>query len=239
VNRNRLLLLGGAVAVAAIVVAVPLLLLNNGSGTTGLSTVAVPTTTGSGGSAPAQGSIFAGIPQHGDTLGKPSAPATLVVFEDPQCPFCREWDLESLPSVIDAYVRPGRIKIVYRGIEIIGPNSEPGLRAIYAAGKQNKQWNLIDELYHVQGDENSGWITPAVIRSSAAAVGANGAKILAQSSAPAVTAALQKAQLESQVDRVQGTPSFYLLEAPSAVSQLNVTALDATSFEASLDAALR
>ena len=48
-------------------------------------------------------------------------------------------------------MRPGRLKLVYRGIEIIGPNSQPGLRAIYAAGKQNKLWNLADALYRAPG----------------------------------------------------------------------------------------
>lgn len=237
-NRNRLLLLAGAVAVAAVIVVV-VIVVGTGGGGSAITTVATTTSSSGGGSSPSEQSPFAGIPQHGDTLGKPSAGATLVVFEDPQCPYCRQWDLESLPSVITDYVRPGRIKLVYRGIEIIGPNSEKGLRAIVAAGNQNKQWNLIDELYHMQGAENSGWITDAVIKSAAAAVGANGAKILAQSSSAAVTADLKKAAVEAQVDQVQGTPSFFLLEPPAAVQQLQVPALDATSFEASLDAALR
>ena len=103
--------------------------------------------------------LFAGIPQHGDTLGNPSAPVTMVVFEDPQCPFCDEWSLDTLPTVLDQFVRTGKVKLVYRGILIIGPNSVAGLRAIVAAGRQNKLWNMNEALYANQGKENSGWIT--------------------------------------------------------------------------------
>src|SRR5581483_7690836 len=32
--------------------------------------------------------LFAGIPQHGTTLGRSTAPVTLTEFVDPQCPYC-------------------------------------------------------------------------------------------------------------------------------------------------------
>ena len=95
------------------------------------------------------------------------------------------------------FVRTGKVRLVYRGIGIIGPDSQPGLRAIFAAGQQNKLWNLAAALYDVQGAENSGWITDAVIRSAANAAGAKPAAILAAASSKAVTAALARAQLDS------------------------------------------
>src|SRR5262249_59473467 len=88
------------------------------------------------------GGLFAGIPKKGASRGRVAAPATMVVFEDPQCPFCRQWSVDTLPTVVRDFVRTGKLRLVYRGIEIIGPNSEPGLRAIFAAGKQNKLWNV-------------------------------------------------------------------------------------------------
>ena len=155
------------------------------------------------------------MPQHGNTLGAADAPATLTVYEDPQCPFCRDWALGTLPSVVENYVRPGRLKLVYNGVQIIGPNSQAGLRAIYAAGRQNKLWNLADALYRRQGAENSGWITDAVISEAAASVGANGAAIRAAAPTPVVTAQLISAARQASVDRVQGTPTFVLQRPPS------------------------
>jgi protein-disulfide isomerase len=233
VSRNRLLLLGGAVGVAALVVVV-LILVGAGSDSKSDNTVSTASA-----AAPQEKPFLAGVPQHGDTLGAADAPATLTVYEDPQCPFCRDWALGTLPSVVADYVRPGRVKLVYRGVQIIGPNSQEGLRAIYAAGRQNKLWNLADALYRRQGAENSGWITDAVISEAAASVGANGAAIKAAAPTAAVTAELTTAARQASIDGVQGTPTFVLQRPPSLPQQLNVTALDPATFESALAAALQ
>jgi protein-disulfide isomerase len=232
VNRNRFLLLAAAVAAAAIVVVV---LIAVGSGSNS-STTASPTTTSSA-SAPID--TFAGVPQHGDTLGDPKAPTTLTVFEDPQCPFCRSWNLGTVPTVIKDYIRTGRLKLVYRGVPIIGPESQKGLRAIYAAGKQNKLWNLTEALYRVQGAENSGWITDAVIRKAAKAAGADPDAVLAAASSVSVTAALRQASEEAASLRVPGTPTFYLQKPPGLPQQVQVTGLDPATFESELSQALK
>ena len=234
-ERNRLYLLGAA-AGAAIVVAAVLVLAGTGGSPpakTTTSTVATETT-------PAVPTAsLAGIPQHGDILGRASAPVTIRIFEDPQCPYCREWNIGTLPSVIATYVKTGRVNLVYRGIEIIGPNSERGLRAVYAAGEQNKLWQMVDALYARQGVETSGWITDAVITSAAHEVGANAAEILAASSSAAVTAMLKSSEHEATVDAVGGTPTFVVQRPPALPTQLQLSSLDPASFAAALDPLLK
>jgi protein-disulfide isomerase len=185
------------------------------------------------------GSFLAGVPQHGDTLGKPTAPATLVVFEDPQCPFCRDWSLGALPTVVDRFVKTGKVKLVWRGIDIIGPNSLPGLRAAYAAANQNRLWNFIDALYRRQGSENSGWITDALLKDAAKDAGVNATAMLAASPSRNVTAALRSSATEATQDNVQGTPTFILVKPPAVAQQVQVTSLDPAPFSDSLSAALR
>ena len=232
VNRNRLILVGGAVGAAGLL-AVVLILVAGKSSTATQTTTATTTPT-------SVSSLLAGVPQHGNTLGKASAPVTLIIYEDPQCPFCRNWNVETLPTVIDQFVRTGKIKLVYRGVVIIGPDSVRGLRAIYAAGKQNKLWSLADELYAHQGVENSGWITNAVILAAATEVGADGQAILAAMGSAAVNAELNTAQAQATADQLQGTPTFIVQRQPPALAQpLAVTGLDPVSFVASLSAALQ
>jgi protein-disulfide isomerase len=230
VNRNRLILVAAAVGAAALVAIVLILVAGN-------SKTATPATTATTTTAPS--SSLAGIPEQGTTLGKASARATLVVYEDPQCPYCHSWNVATLPTVIDQYVRTGKLKLEYRGVVIIGRDSVPGLRAIYAAAEQNKGWSFADAFYGHQGVENSGWITDSVILAAAREAGADGQAILAAMGSPAVNAALVKAQKEATADQVRGTPTFIVVRPPALPQQLTVAGLDPASFMPSLAAALQ
>lgn len=230
VNRNRLLLLGAAVAVAAIVVVVAIVAFGSSSTTTSSAD------TGTSSSQPTSAKLFVGIPQSGDTLGKASAPA-LYVFEDPQCPFCRDFNLDVVPSVVNDFVRAGRVKLVWRGINILGPNSNEGLAAIYSAGRQNKLWQMAEAIYRRQGAENSGWITDSVIREAAADAGANPEKVVSGMSSS--TADMKAAAQQANELQLRGTPSFYVQRPPALPQQLQITSLDPAAFSAALAAALQ
>jgi protein-disulfide isomerase len=127
VTRTRLVvaILAVSAAVAGLLIAVSL-----GSGGSMSKTTAAAAT-------PA--SVFAGIPQHGTVLGRPSAPVTLHEYADLQCPYCAEWSRETLPSVVREYVRTGRLKLDFRGLAFIGPDKSAAdadtidtVRAIHA-----------------------------------------------------------------------------------------------------------
>ena len=53
---------------------------------------------------------------------------------------------------------------------------------IFAAGEQNKLWNMSDALYAKQGEENSGWITTRRSRALRRRPGRTPARLLAASS---------------------------------------------------------
>jgi len=233
-KSRRVLLIAAVVGGAAVLAVVLILVASSGSSkspTTSVSTDASASTSPK--------TLFAGIPQSGDTVGQPSAPATMLVFEDPQCPYCQVWSLNDLPTVVDQFVRTGQLKLTYRGIPIIGPNSVKGLRAVFAAGEQNKLWQFSSALYEMQGAENSGWITDDVILSAARAAGADGPAILAASPTKAVTAQLANAESEAQTYQIRGTPTFVIEKPPALAQQLNVTSLDPGTFASELQAALQ
>jgi protein-disulfide isomerase len=236
---RRILLLAGAL-VAAVVVVVILIVVSGGSKSTSAPTG--PTTTGgpvtTSGSDSTVRALFAGIPQTGDTLGRAGAPASLLVFEDPQCPYCAEWNLNTLPTVVAQFVRTGKLKLVYRGIEILGPKSVPGLRALYAAGRQNRLWQLDEELYRRQGKEQSGWITPVLLRSAATSVGLDPDAMAGAAASAAVTAAMNNALAEAKQYQVGGTPTFVLTRPPALPQQLQVPSLEPGGFVPVLSAAL-
>ncbi|MGZ4440194.1 MAG: DsbA family protein [Gaiellaceae bacterium] len=250
-SRNRRLLILAVVAVVAVIGAVAAAVLGHSSGksavtttspptsvTTGSETTPTTTSTGAVNSPAAIKALFAGIPQHGDTLGRPSAPVTLAVFEDPQCPYCDQWNLATMPTVISQFVRTGKIKLVYRGLLVVGQNSVLGLRAIVAAGRQNKLWEMNEALYANQGKEESGWITSQLILSLAADMGINGKKLATDTNSKAVTAALEASAAEAKGYGIRGTPSFEILHPPAVPTQLNESSLEPAGFIAALTAAI-
>ncbi len=94
---------------------------------------------------------------------------TLKYFGDLECPICKEFTLGVLPTLIQKYVRTGKLKIEYHSLETA--TREPEIFktqqvAAYAAGKQNLAWDFIELFYHEQGEEDSGYVTKATSRVS-------------------------------------------------------------------------
>ncbi len=184
-TRTLLLGLAAAVVIAGVLIGVSV----GGSGT---SSNPQPTNVVGGA---AVNALLAGIPQSGNVLGDPQAPATLVEFAEPQCPVCAAWAVQTLPTVVRNYVRPGKLKIVFHGISFIRPtsDSENALRALAAAGKQGRTFQLLDLLYHNQGQEGSGWVTDDLLRALGGAVrGLDVPRMMAERSAASSTAVLDQ-----------------------------------------------
>jgi protein-disulfide isomerase len=221
-------LLAGVLVVALVVVIAAIAL---GGGSKTAKTDSTVTTTPS--------TFLAGVPQSGATLGRADAPATVHVFEDPQCPYCREWSLGALPTAVAKYVKTGKVKLVWEGIPIIGQNSIDGLTAAYAAANQDKLWNLIDQLYQRQGAENSGWITESTLRDAAAAAGVNADQMLADAKTQPVAAKITAAETQANNDRVGGTPTFVVATKSGTRHTLQLTSLSAEAFDSALAAALK
>ena len=48
----------------------------------------------------------------------PAAHVTLIEYADAQCPGCRSYTEELFPTVVDEYVRPGKVKTEFRGLPV-------------------------------------------------------------------------------------------------------------------------
>jgi protein-disulfide isomerase len=115
--------------------------------------------------------ILAGIPQQQLVLGKASAPTTLIMYGDLQCPICKEYIEEILPEIIATDVKKGEVKLVYRDFIIISEESIPAGEAALAAGAQGKGWTFIQLFYRNQGEERSGYVTEEFLESIGKAAG--------------------------------------------------------------------
>jgi protein-disulfide isomerase len=225
---TRTLAIGAAVVCLALVAAIAaILLVGKSKGSSSKATIVGGAETTA---------LLRGIPQHGNVLGKPNAPVTIVEYGDLQCPICREFALNAYPRIITDYVRPGKAKIEFRGLTFIGPDSTPALQAALAAGAQNKAWNVIDLMYRNQGVENSGWVTEPVIRGIFAAVpGLDSARAQAARSSASVAAQIQQASNQANADAVKGTPTIFAGRTGGQLSQIQLQSLDASAVTPTLD----
>jgi protein-disulfide isomerase len=181
---------------------------------------------------PAPARSLAGISQAGSVLGNPTAKVTLVEYADLQCPYCAEWTHRTLPVLVDEYVRTGKVRIVFRGLAFIGPDSERALRVTLAAGRQNRLWNVLEALYHRQGAENSGWVTPQLLEEVA------GPRALALSSAPWVDRQLAEASRAAQTGGVHGTPAFQVGRTGGPLELVPLNSLGPEGLQPAIEAAL-
>jgi protein-disulfide isomerase len=185
--------------------------------------------------------LLSGIPQEGTVLGKPSAPVTLVEYADLQCPYCALFATDTLPTLVTRYVRPGNLKIEFRGLAFLGPDSGTALRAVVAAGAQNRLWNVLDLLYRNQGSENSGWVTDDLVRSVGESVpGLDVERMLADRSSASTTASMQQSarQAEASMGSQVRTPTFEIGRSGSTLQLLNISSLDPGAFAPTIDALL-
>lgn len=239
--RSRVALFA-AVGVVAAGVAAALIVVS----VTGGSSKAAPTTTAAGTGTTSSSTLsrvretrklFAGIQQHGNILGNPAAPVTMIEFADLQCPYCAEYATNALPGIIRDYVRPGKVKLAFEGIAFVGPDSEKALRAAYAAALQGHLWEVIDLLYRNQGRENTGWVTDDLLGEVGRSVnGLNGQAMLAALQTPPVDQAMAAASTQANSAHVNSTPTFFAGKTGQTLQPIQVSSLDTASFRPSLDA---
>jgi protein-disulfide isomerase len=179
--------------------------------------------------------MFRGIPQHGNTLGSPSAPVTLVEYVDMQCPYCDAFSRQVLPGLVQNYVRPGTVKMIVRPLAFIGPDSVRGRNAVLAAGKQNKFFNLMDLLYYNQGTENTGWLSESMVKRAATAVGLDLARFDSdRNSSSASTIGAVFDSLARQ-QGVRSTPSIFVGKTGGTLNGVQLSSpTDAASVEAAI-----
>jgi protein-disulfide isomerase len=179
------------------------------------------------------------VPQDGIALGAPDAPATLVEFADLQCPFCADYARDVLPTIVDRYVRDGRLRLELHLRAFLGEDSVRGALVASAAARQDRLWSFVDGFYRHQGPENSGYATDAFLRERADAVeGLDTDRVMAERSEPAARRPLERAERLATRLRSDSTPAFYLRHGDGPLRPLPIAELTPQAFTTAIDDAL-
>lgn len=131
--------------------------------------IAVAFAFGTGGERPATGEQGAGAVVDiknltigsSPVIGVATAPVTIAVWYDYQCPFCKRYELDALEQVYQNYVVSGKVKIVLKDYQFLGPDSDATAliaRAVWDA-HPDKFHDWYKAVMTAQDEEHAGFGT--------------------------------------------------------------------------------
>jgi protein-disulfide isomerase len=99
--------------------------------------------------------------------GPTDAPVTIFYWTDFQCPFCHRFETETLPKLVEDYVAPGDVRLVFLQFPYIGEDSHTAAKmskcVLRQVADENPEtyWNWHTTVFENQGKERSGWASRA------------------------------------------------------------------------------
>lgn len=161
------------------------------------------------------------IPAEGRFLGDPDASVDFVIYSDFQCPFCKQFDDEDLPLVVENFVESGDVRVEWRPMPIISGMADIPLdssenesmqssEAAMCAADQGEFWPYSEALFEAQGAENSDVYHDEMLKETAAELGLD---------SEAFNACLDSGEKEDEVLEIRedaiergvnGTPTFLI-----------------------------
>ncbi len=161
---------------------------------------------------------LAGIPQDGNALGAADAPVTLIQYADFQCPHCLRHAVEIEPFLVEAYVRPGLLRIEFRHLPVVGAESTTATRGAVCAGAQDRFWEYANRLFAIQAGadfrRDGGAFGEPALTALAGELGLDEGAFAACLADPDTLGAVEADQAAARESGFQGTPSFVLDGAP-------------------------
>lgn len=131
-------------------------------------------------------------PEGGVLVGSEGARRRLVVFEDPQCPYCREFEDRS-GDLLRREVAAGAVAVEYRIRSFLGNESVRAANALALAAGEGRFDELRRELFANQPPEHSGGFTTEDLLDLGRRVGLTG---------PDYVAGVQEGRYESWVREI-------------------------------------
>ena len=157
---------------------------------------------------------------------------------DLQCPFCAQYSLEAMPTIVRDYVRTGKLNYELHFRSFLGRDSVRAAGAAAEAANQDRMYQFADVFYRNQGPENSGYADADFMRDVARQVeGLDIEKVVAAADDPLAQPAVREAEQFARGIGSTSTPDFYIRKG-DRMTQLEPQGTSPEAYAAAIDAAL-
>jgi protein-disulfide isomerase len=148
-------------------------------------------------------------PEGGVLVGSANASKHMVLFEDPQCPYCREFE-ERNGHLIAAALEGGELAVEYRMRCFLGPESVRADNALALAAEAGRFDELRRALFANQPPEGTGGFTTEDLLRLGAQVGLTSADFVSGVRESRYATWVLGREADYQAQDPQGTPAAWL-----------------------------
>lgn len=150
-------------------------------------------------------------------LGTPDAPVKLMMWMDYQCPFCKRFEANTLPTIKSNYINSSDVQAIWKPIDVFGSDSTIAARAahsVWTLTNQNQSVmnNWSQTVYENQEERQSGWASRENILDYTRSVEGISADALDQhlTQDNGYRGYISKDLQEGRNMGLEGTPHFYI-----------------------------
>jgi protein-disulfide isomerase len=167
----------------------------------------------------------------GHALGRADAPLTMVEFTDLQCPYCRQFALNTFDEIKKNWIDTGRLRYISRDfpLDVLHAQAMPAARAARCAGEQGTFWEMRMALLR-----NANLLSADFIKKTADDLKLEGSAFAGCIASPKFDAAIRAETQEGAKLGIEGTPTFVIgrttpggIEGPMIVGALPYAHFDA------------
>jgi protein-disulfide isomerase len=226
--RDRLVHGGPVAALTGVDLSRRAMMTGGGIGIAALVGFGIATSQSSGGESGTSNSIQ-GHPAARDVSNQPvrgpttdEAPGTIVAFEDPFCPACRQFELRSFPQLLRDYIETGDVSFVFRGVPLIREYSDIGVHAMEATDAQSADafWQLKKHYYEKQPQINASNVEAKTEEFLGTVDEVDAVTVMKAIDERRYDPAVQADLAAARAAGVRGTPTFFLFRDGSFVAKL-------------------
>ncbi|MFC6787612.1 DsbA family protein [Halobaculum halobium] len=156
-------------------------------------------------------------------LGQTDAGATVVTFEDPSCPTCRNFERNAGARLRSGPVADGDLRLVSRVYPIIYPWGKPGVQALEAAyardGGEDAYWSLFDYYFASQGQLDADNVLDRTESYLSSNTDLDAAGVIADAEAKAYDGAVQADLDAGETAGVDRTPTIFMFRDGAYVTR--------------------